>query len=109
MNQNLAAEQALANYAIGLAGEVGEVLEPLKKYLYHNEFLDRAALKQEVGDVAWYLCAIANALDIDMGEVLTLNVAKLRARYPVGFVGGGADGQVGHHVSLPGEPEITTD
>ncbi len=76
---------ALANYAMGLAGEAGEVIEPLKKYLFHCRPLDRDAITKEAGDVLWYVTAICNVLGIDMQDVLAANVAKLRERYPSGF------------------------
>jgi len=85
MNKTLSLEQATANYAMGLCGEAGEVSEPLKKHLFHGKSLDVDALAAEMGDVAWYLAALANTLGIDMGEVLASNVEKLKARWPNGF------------------------
>lgn len=35
--------------------------------------------------MAWYLAVSADALGYSMGQILQMNVDKLRARYPDGF------------------------
>ena len=78
-------EQALANWALGLTGEAGEVAEQVKKHLFHGTPLDRAAVVKELGDVLWYVAAMATALDVSLDEIGATNVDKLRRRYPEGF------------------------
>ena len=39
----------------------------------------------ELGDVAWYLAEAATALDIPLEEIMTVNINKLKKRYPDGF------------------------
>lgn len=85
MNKKATQKEALSNYSMGLAGESGEVLEALKKYLYHGHGLDMKDIEKELGDVLWYLTAIAEELDIEMEDVALRNVRKLQARYPDGF------------------------
>ena len=46
-------EQQLANAALGLAGEAGEVADTLKKHLFHARPLDREAVVKELGDCLW--------------------------------------------------------
>jgi NTP pyrophosphatase (non-canonical NTP hydrolase) len=75
----------LANWALGLTGEAGEVAEHVKKHLFHATPLDRDAVVKELGDVLWYVAALAGALDIPLGEVGARNIEKLRRRYPEGF------------------------
>jgi len=41
--------------ALGLAGEVGEVVDQVKKHLFQGHGIDRAKLRDELGDVLWYL------------------------------------------------------
>lgn len=74
-----------ANYAMGLAGECGEVVNLLKKALYHHHTLDRDALIDELGDVLWYVCAIATHHDIPLEDIACANIQKLEERYPDGF------------------------
>ena len=79
------AEQALANWALGLTGEAGEVAEHVKKHLFHGTPLDRDAVAKELGDCLWYLAALAGAIGATLDDVASANVEKLRRRYPGGF------------------------
>lgn len=71
--------------ALGLAGEAGEVCDLLKKGIFHQKGVDRIELGKEMGDVCWYLAAIASKYQIDLSAILEANIAKLRARYPNGY------------------------
>lgn len=71
--------------AIGLAGEVGECTEPVKKWFFHGKLSDedvRTTLQEEIGDVLWYAACLADAFDLDLERVAELNILKLLARYP---------------------------
>jgi NTP pyrophosphatase (non-canonical NTP hydrolase) len=74
-----------ATYALGLAGEAGEVCDLLKKAWGHQHALDHEELKKELGDVLWYVAALASQFDMTLEDVAAANVAKLSARYPKGF------------------------
>ena len=78
-------EQALANWALGLTGEAGEVAEHVKKHLFHGGPLDRTAVVKELGDILWYVAAMAGAVGASLDEIGTTNIEKLRRRYPEGF------------------------
>ncbi len=78
-------EKQLAVFALGVAGEAGEVAELIKKHIGHGHLLDREKLCKELGDVAWYVAVLAQVCGIPLSEVASKNVAKLRARYPEGF------------------------
>ena len=78
-------EQALANWALGLTGEAGEVAEHVKKHLFHGGTLDRTAVVKELGDILWYVAAMAGAVGVSLDEVGETNIEKLRRRYPEGF------------------------
>lgn len=72
--------------AIGLAGEVGEVLELIKKDRRsydsgRRKEMDLDKLTKELGDVLWYLSAIATDYDIDLDDVATTNILKLQKRH----------------------------
>lgn len=75
----------LAIYSLGLAGETGEVVEPIKKHLGHGHPLDPEALLVELGDVMWYIAAIATELGFSLSDIATRNLLKLQAAYPFGF------------------------
>ena len=84
-NPELSPGDKLINGVMGLCGEAGEVIDLVKKHVAQGHELNRAKLKDELGDVAWYLAATAAALDLSLNEVLEYNVEKLSARYPEGF------------------------
>jgi NTP pyrophosphatase (non-canonical NTP hydrolase) len=75
--------------ALGLAGEGGEVIDLIKKHLFHGKPLDRDRAIEELGDVLWSVQCLAEALDVAISEVAQRNTEKLRRRYPNGFKRGG--------------------
>ena len=58
-------------------------MDAIKKHLYHGH--DMKNLKEELGDVMWYVAALSSMFGIDMEEVAEANIEKLRKRYPDGF------------------------
>lgn len=78
-------QAALLNWALGLAGEAGEVAELVKKHVFHGHALSKPALVKELGDVAFYLGALATQIEVSLGEVFQRNIEKLLVRYPHGF------------------------
>lgn len=73
------------NGCLGLAGETGELLDMFKKWIFHHKPLDEDHAKKELGDVMWYVAMICNSMGWELDEILQMNVAKLKARYPEGF------------------------
>ena len=71
--------------ALGLAGETGEVVEIIKKHVFHGKALDKEKLIDELGDVRWYLEYLCVQMGVEMAEVEERNRKKLEARYPNGF------------------------
>ena|SRR5437870_5313160 len=70
---------------LGLIGEAGEVAEHIKKGICHQHGLDREKLAKELGDVLWYVAAIATLIDASLSDIMEQNIAKLRQRYPNGY------------------------
>jgi NTP pyrophosphatase (non-canonical NTP hydrolase) len=85
LNSSLNIDMQLINYTMGLFGEVGEVVDLIKKIVFHGHEVDRHKVKEELGDVLFYLAAICTVLEINMDDVATYNVEKLKLRYPLGF------------------------
>lgn len=70
---------------IGLAGEVGECTEPVKKWFFHHKRTAdevRDSLREELGDVLWYAACLASAFDLSLQDIAEYNVKKLLERYP---------------------------
>lgn len=72
----------IENGLLGLAGEVGELCDHYKKYMYQGHEFDRAHMIREAGDVAWYLAELATGLGCTMDEIFQVNIEKLEKRYP---------------------------
>ena len=75
----------VSNFSMGLAGESGEIIDYLKKVIYHGHELDREHIKEELGDLLWYLSGLASIMNIDLNEIARKNIEKLKKRYPDGF------------------------
>ena len=78
----LSEKEGLVMAAMGLCGESGEASEIIKKYVFHDHDLDRDKLRNELGDILWYLAAMATVLDVSLEDIASENIAKLKARYP---------------------------
>lgn len=77
--------QRLIVSALGLAGEAGEFANLVKKMTAHGHDFDPEALKDELGDVLWYLAEAATAVGLELEDIASQNVDKLIKRYPDGF------------------------
>ena len=70
---------------LGLAGEAGEVANIVKKIQRDNEGIIndeiRGKLKDELGDVLWYISACADELGLTLEEIAEFNVQKLAKRH----------------------------
>jgi NTP pyrophosphatase (non-canonical NTP hydrolase) len=84
-------ETRLVENALGLVGEAGEVAEKVKKLLRDNTKVEAKEIIKELGDVAFYLTALANYFDGSLAEVLEGNMDKLNSRQARGVLGGSGD------------------
>ena len=71
----------VTNGVLGLAGESGECCDIVKKYKYQGHELDKEHLKDELGDVLWYIAETASGLNIALEEIALYNLNKLHKRY----------------------------
>lgn len=83
-------EYKLVYPALGLNGEAGEVAEKIKKYIRDGR-LDAEEVIKELGDVLWYLSAVATDLGISLSEVAEKNYKKLKDRQERNAVKGSGD------------------
>jgi len=82
-------------WAMGIAGEAGEVLEKWKKIVAYKEGKvsseDLGELKKELGDVIWYIAVLADSLGLSFEEIIQLNVKKLQDRQKRNVIKGSGD------------------
>lgn len=75
----------LVNAVVSIAGESGELTDALKKHIFYGKPLDIENIKEELGDILFYLTMAANSLNISLNELSKLNMDKLKKRYPKNF------------------------
>lgn len=74
-------KQKLLHAVIGLSTESNELLDTLKKHVYYGKPLDVVNIKEEIGDIFWYVAILFRELDLDLDNILHDNIEKLRKRY----------------------------
>ena len=80
--------QRLLTGAIGICSEGGELLDLVKKIIFQGKEPSeelRNKVKNELGDVMWYVQQVLITMEWDLEEVLAENTKKLSGRYPEGF------------------------
>lgn len=75
----------LLHAGIGMATESGEFLDQLKKHFFYNKALDLTNLREELGDLLWYIAIAMHALDTDFPTEMERVIRKLRVRFPDKF------------------------
>jgi NTP pyrophosphatase (non-canonical NTP hydrolase) len=88
---------------LGLANEAGEVAGVVKKIIRQdvylpsclteeeNDRMNQEKIKAELGDVLWYLAAVAKEYNLKMSDVAQYNLDKLRDRAERGVLKGSGD------------------
>jgi NTP pyrophosphatase (non-canonical NTP hydrolase) len=77
--------------SMGLAGEVGELLNKIKKIARDDAEVSKDEIKGEVGDILWYLSQICTEFGIELDDAAAYNLEKLRSRRERGKIGGSGD------------------
>ena len=80
---------------LGLSGEVGEVCEKVKK-IYRDKKgnfseHDKEQIVREMGDVLWYLAALASDLGYNLNDIAFNNTQKILERKDNGKLHGNGD------------------
>lgn len=75
----------LLHAAMGISTESGELMDAFKRKIFYGKDLDVVNVKEEIGDLMWYVAILLRELDLDFEELLQINIDKLKARYPEKF------------------------
>jgi NTP pyrophosphatase (non-canonical NTP hydrolase) len=82
-------------WAMGVAGEAGEVVEKWKKIVAYKEGKisedDLGELAKELGDVVWYIAVMADSLGLSFDDIMQRNVKKLQDRKQRDVIKGAGD------------------
>ena len=74
---------------LGLAGEVGSVATAYKKLLRDGPAYRgvKAKIREELGDVLWYIAAVAEHFELDLEDVAVANLGKIADRWKLSAAG----------------------
>lgn len=88
-------DATLMAQVLGLVGESGEVAEKFKKLIRDKRGQmsaeDKAEILKELGDILWYVNAVAHLLGSDLNEVASNNLQKVLSRKDRGATTGSGD------------------
>lgn len=76
---------------LGLGGEVGELYSYVAKAVRDEYELDPILIKKELGDILWFIAAIATDLDMSLEDIAETNIEKLTRRKEAGTITGSGD------------------
>lgn len=77
----------LTHALFGLATETGEVIDLFKKTWFTPDRIDnwdKTRVQDELGDILYYICRIADQYSISLDDIMEANINKLKERYPNG-------------------------
>lgn len=83
--KDISPDEHVMNGILGIAGESGECADLVKKRFYQDGRAIVNDMREELGDLLWYIAETATAMRIDLNEIAEGNIEKLRRRYPDGF------------------------
>lgn len=72
----------LAHAAMGVTSDAGELCTAIKAHVIYSKPLDIANIKEEIGDVLWFLALTADACGLTLSACAAANIEKLQKRYP---------------------------
>lgn len=91
----------LIHAQMGMQTEVAEFADALKKSLFYGKPLDIINLKEEIGDLMWYMAIAMDELDTNFTTESDRVIKKLKSRYPEKF-----DSNYAEHRDLNAERTI---
>lgn len=71
----------LLHMVIGVAGEAGELVDAIKKHAIYGKPIDLANVREELGDIEFFLEGLRQTLSISREETIAGNITKLQKRY----------------------------
>ena len=78
-------DDLLEHMIIGCVTEVGELADAYKKHKFYKRDLNTQNIKEEIGDLCWYLYQLCEEVGYTMEEARSDNIEKLAKRYPDKF------------------------
>ncbi len=70
---------------LGIVTEGVELIQAINKTIATKEEFDVVNMKEEIGDIMWYIALLCNTHNIDLKQVMQTNINKLKQRFPEKF------------------------
>ena len=84
INRSLRKDEVLRHALFEMCGELGEIHSIYQK-VYQGHKITVDELKKEVGDLLWGIAEFCTVNGFELEDIATMNIEKLKARYPEGF------------------------
>jgi NTP pyrophosphatase (non-canonical NTP hydrolase) len=85
IKRELTPEQAsLLHMGCGVSTEANELLDAIKKHTIYQKPLDVENIKEELGDLLFYMSNLMQSVGLSFEEILQHNIDKLSVRYASG-------------------------
>ena len=78
-------KERLIHAQMGMQTECAEFADALKKSLFYGKTLDVVNLREELGDLMWYMAIAMDELGTDFQTEADRVIRKLKTRYPEKF------------------------
>lgn len=78
-------EEDNTHMIMGMATEIGELIDVFKKNLAYGKELDVVNIKEEIGDIMFYVASFCRINGFNLEDIINTNVQKLETRYPEKF------------------------
>ena len=69
----------------GMVTEAGEIMDVYKKHIAYGKPLDLVNVKEEIGDLMWYIANMCNLHEWNLEDIMHTNIDKLKVRFPEKF------------------------
>ena len=87
--------------AMGCVTESAELMDALKKGAFYGRDVDYVNVREEAGDLLWYLAILFDELDTTFEQEMERVINKLKTRFPEKF-----DIEHAHSRDLEGERKV---
>lgn len=70
---------------LGMQTEASEIADVYKKHIAYGKDLDLVNVKEEIGDLMWYIVNLCTLKGWNLEDIMQTNIDKLKARFPEKF------------------------
>lgn len=72
----------IMHVTLGMVTESAEIADAIKKHIAYGREIDVVNIKEELGDLLWYISMAMDIFGFEPSDVFKTNIEKLKIRYP---------------------------